>query len=121
MTALVLLAHGSRDPRWQQRFYAMCDALRAQLGDDRVGLAFLDHCPPTLKDTIAELAAAGASELSILPLFMATGAHVDRDLPRQLSDIDFAYPELTIEVLSPVGEHPLFVDLIARIAADTVA
>ncbi len=55
--ALVLFAHGARDPRWAEPFQRIQSMLRARRSDAVVELAFLELMQPVLADAIAALVA----------------------------------------------------------------
>lgn len=115
---LVLLAHGSPDPRWRAPFEELAEHLRKTLGDKRVRLAYMEFAAPSLEEVAGELAreAEGQCRLRILPLFMAGGGHVDRDIPALVAALGWKYPEIETEILPPVGEHPKVVAALREIA-----
>ena len=73
--------------------------LAADLGADKVRLAYMEFVTPTLAD-MAEEAMRDVQQLKILPLFMA-GAHVDRDIPVQVTAVQGRFPSLDLSVLPP--------------------
>jgi sirohydrochlorin cobaltochelatase len=118
---LILLAHGSREPRWREPFERLAASLAAAPAphappDLGVTLAYLELAEPSLADAIADAARAGARHVRVLPLFLAGGAHIERDLPRLLDAARAAHPTLRLEALPPVGEHPSLFALIADLA-----
>ena len=66
--AIVLLAHGSRDPQWSAPIEAV--ALRARDMDKHatVCCAYLEHTEPSLNTCVADLHARGYTDIHILPL-----------------------------------------------------
>jgi len=116
-TCLILLAHGSPDPRWQAPFERLTESLQASCGADRVRLAYLEFAAPTLYEAAGEAIRSGCRRLRILPLFMAGGGHVDRDIPVQVEQLGWELPEIEIDILPPVGEDSRVVAAIAEIAA----
>ena len=115
---LILLAHGSRDPRWRAPFETFATTLQADLGEDKVRLAYMEFVPPTLSDMAEEASRDAVQQLKILPLFMAGGAHVDRDIPEQVTVVRERFPHLDFSVLPPIGEHPRFVALMQEIVKE---
>lgn len=110
---LVLYAHGSTDPRWRAPF----ERLAASFGD-RARLAYLESCPPTLDDVADAAAAEGIGRLVVLPLFLAAGVQVRRDLEGRAAGIRARHPELEVELLPPVGEHPRLAQALREIVAE---
>lgn len=112
---LILFAHGSRDPEWRAPFERLADALAADLGPDRVDLAYLEFSEPTLEEAAAAAAADGVRTARILPLFLASGKHLKEDLPPRAATAGRAHG-VRVEVLPAVGEDPRLLDLLERIA-----
>ena len=70
-TALILFAHGSRDPEWAAPLRRVCALVRAQAPTLRVELAFLELMAPGLPDVAADLVGEGFERLVVLPMFIA--------------------------------------------------
>lgn len=119
-TRVALIAHGSRDPAWCQRLHDFAGHLRGRLGDDRAVLCFMEISSPTLEDVAREAVEAGVTRLRILPVFMASGGHVDRDIPRQAREVGELHPGLEVEVLPPLGEHEEVVAAMAGVVERAV-
>jgi sirohydrochlorin cobaltochelatase len=67
--AVVLLAHGARDPRWGEPFLRVAEQVKAEAPDLDVQLAYLEHLPPSLEEAVHGLARRGARSIRIVPLF----------------------------------------------------
>ncbi|MFG6160587.1 sirohydrochlorin chelatase [Halomonas sp. 1390] len=115
--ALILLAHGSSDPNWRAPFEHFAKALTERLSTP-LRLAYMELSEPSLESTVAELAAAGIARAEILPLFFAAGRHLRRDVPGQVEALTAEHPSLELTLLSPVGEHPAFVEALAAVVAE---
>jgi sirohydrochlorin ferrochelatase len=72
---LVLVAHGSSDPRFDQAVQAVASRVRELRPRLEVRVGYLEHGPPT----VADVASGGV----LVPLLLASGFHVLRDLPSQ--------------------------------------
>jgi len=114
MHATVLLAHGSRDPLWRKPIEAVQARLMAQ--QRPVCCAYLELCPPDLDTAIAQLAANGATHITIAPLFLGAGRHVREDLPRKAAALARRFPQVQLHLLPPVGEDERLIALLAQIA-----
>lgn len=119
-SALVLFAHGARDPEWAEPFRAIAVRVSASRKDLAVKLAFLELQPPSLADAITELAATGHRAIHVAPLFMAQGGHLKKDVPALLAEIGKRQPALTIELLPAIGDVPGLRDAIAGWLAGAV-
>lgn len=103
-SALILFAHGSRDPEWAAPFRKLQQRVAAEKPDVAVELAFLEMMPPSLGETIDRLVVAGRERVTIAPLFMAQGAHLNRDLGKLVSEARTRHPDIEIGLLPALGE-----------------
>ena len=102
--ALILFAHGARSPAWAKPFERLRELAQARLPDHLVSLAFLELMTPQLPDEVATLAARGITQLTIVPVFLGAGGHLQRDLPALVERLRAQHPQLSISVAGPVGE-----------------
>jgi sirohydrochlorin cobaltochelatase len=115
--AIVLFAHGSRDPLWAQPIQAVADVLRAQLGEQvHVRCAYLELTALSLPEMMAELNQLGVTQLRILPLFLGMGRHAREDLPALIKQLADQYPHVQIELLPSAGESPEVIQALAQAA-----
>ena len=110
----MLFAHGSRDPDWAPPFEAIAARLSKKF---LVRVAYLELMRPSLAEAVAALAAAGASSIRVVPLFLGPGGHVKEDLPRLVADARRAHPQLEVELEKPIGEQPAVIEAIAAAIA----
>jgi len=111
--AILLFAHGARDPAWAQPFRRIADRIRKAQPGLRVELAFLELMSPGLPEAASKLAEEGISRITLVPLFLAQGGHVKQDLPRLVDEVRGQHPQLRIEVTSSIGEAEVLTDAIA--------
>ena len=102
--ALILFAHGARDPRWAQPFERLREIAQAALPGTVVTLAFLELMSPRLPEAVAELVRDGCEKVSLVPVFLGQGGHVLRDLPVLVEELRGTHPGLEIAVAPAVGE-----------------
>ena len=110
--ALILFAHGARDPDWALPFRAIRDRVAALRPDLVVELAFLELMTPRLGAAVDELAGR-VQRITVAPLFMAQGGHLKQDVPRLLAEIGARHPGVSVALLPPVGEIPAILDAIS--------
>ncbi|MGY1580375.1 sirohydrochlorin chelatase [Streptomyces sp. MN13] len=97
--ALVVVAHGSRDPRALATVRALLDRVRELRPGLPVHLGHIELNAPLLPDTLAAL---GDREAVLVPLLLSRGYHVKQDIPEMAA----AHPART-RVAAPLGPHPL--------------
>ena len=100
--ALVLVGHGSRDPRALSTVRALMDRIRDLRPDLPVHLGHIELNEPLLSDTLAGL---GTGDAILVPLLLSRGYHVKQDIPEAA-----AAARAHTRVAAPLGPHPLLVD-----------
>jgi sirohydrochlorin cobaltochelatase len=112
--ALVLFAHGARDPRWAEPFQRLQALVQTQSPDLTVALAFLELMSPRLSELAAELIAAGSTDVTVVPVFLGQGGHVMRDLPVIVDELKLNYPEVSFKIAGAVGEDAEVLNAMAK-------
>lgn len=119
-TALVLLAHGSRDPLWQQPMQDVARRIRQQAPDALVACAFIELCEPDLDTAVEDLLTRGATAVRVLPLFLGMGRHARQDLPVLVDRLFGRFPHVHFELLPAIGEDPRLLDLLSQIGLSSL-
>lgn len=118
--ALILFAHGARDPEWALPLRRVQAIVRGQLAaagrDEPVELAFLEFMSPSLAEVTEQLAAQGVTDVTVIPMFMAQGGHLKRDLPLMLDKLAQDFPALRFNLAAAVGEHEAVLQAMAQVA-----
>ncbi len=116
-TALVLFAHGARDPRWAEPFEAIAQAVRDLRPQTDVRLAFLEFMSPTLLEAAGDAARSGATAISVVPLFLGAGGHVRKDLPQLLQTLREQHPSVSFTLEPAIGERASVIQAMAKAVA----
>ncbi len=114
--AIVLFAHGARDPRWAEPFARIADAIRDAQPGTPVAVAFLERMEPTLADAAARLVTDGARQVDVVPVFLGMGGHVRDDLPPLVDALRVAHPQAVFRLHDALGEQPDVIAALARAA-----
>lgn len=112
--ALVLFAHGARDPNWAAPFQRLQQLIEVQLPDVTVSLAFLELMTPKLPELVDQLVRDGCRKVTVVPVFLGQGGHVLRDLPVLTAQLRQRYPALELNVVGAAGEDPAVLNAIAQ-------
>lgn len=110
MSRLLLVAHGSRDPRYAASYETLCLKLRQQGHAARVG--HLGLCGPDVVEAARLLAREGGGEpIVAVPMFLNHGYHVAHDVPEAVAAARAAVsPHAAIIVAEPLGPDPLLIE-----------
>jgi sirohydrochlorin cobaltochelatase len=104
MKGILLFGHGARNPEWAAPFHRIREAIKARQPECPVEPGFLELMRPTFDEGVDELVRQGSMEIAIVPIFMAAGSHVRKDLPLMAANAMDRHPGLRIGIAPPVGE-----------------
>ena len=114
--ALILFAHGARDPRWAEPFLAIAERIRLADPARPVELAFLELMEPDLGAAARRLAAGGATRIDVVPLFLGMGGHLRHDLPPLVETVRAALPAVEFRLHPAIGENDSVIAVVASAA-----
>jgi sirohydrochlorin ferrochelatase len=118
--ALLLIAHGSRQPEANADLGYVVEELRRR-GRAVVEASYLELAEPNIEDGGARCVDLGAKRVVLLPYFLSAGVHVLRDLTAARDRLARRFPGVEFRLAEPLGRHPLLLDVVedrAREAAE---
>ncbi|MEU5461926.1 sirohydrochlorin chelatase [Streptomyces althioticus] len=108
---LLVVAHGSRDPRHAATVHDLVRRVRAQRPGLRVETGFLDFNVPSVGAVLESLDAEGVRDVVALPLLLTRAFHAKADIPAVLSE---APPRLRIRQADVLGPSKLLLAALER-------
>ena len=102
--ALILFAHGARDPRWAEPFEQILALVERTAPQRQPMLAFLELMQPSLEEAIRLQISRGFQAVTVVPLFLGLGGHLRRDVPVLLEGIRERHRDVSIVLAGPAGE-----------------
>ncbi|MET7347967.1 sirohydrochlorin chelatase [Streptomyces mirabilis] len=108
---LLVIAHGSRDPRHAATVHALVRRVRARRPGLRVETGFLDFNIPSVPAVLESLAAEGVRDVVALPLLLTRAFHAKADIPAVLRE---APARLRIRQAEVLGPSPLLTAALER-------
>jgi sirohydrochlorin ferrochelatase len=111
---VVLVAHGSRDPRAAEATAALAAAVAAAHPEWEVHPSYLDHAGPRPLDVLRRLSRAGHRRAVLVPLLLTSAYHGKVDVPAAAAAAreELGLEVLLADVLGPVSD--LLVDGLVR-------
>ncbi len=118
-TALLLIAHGSRQPEANADLHHVAGELRRR-GWEIVVASYLELADPDIVGGGRACVAAGAERVLLLPYFLSAGTHVRRDLTAARDALAAEFPAVSFLLAEPLGRHPLMIDVVAARAEEAL-
>lgn len=119
MTAFVVLAHGSSLAAANDTIRELAERLHEACGFP-VEAAFLEPVHPNLHEATALLVKRGATDIFVIPHFLAPGIHLTRDLPRIIGELSRIHSGVRIEATAPLDGHPALLEILIDRAREAV-
>ncbi|MER6999019.1 sirohydrochlorin chelatase [Streptomyces sp. NPDC000410] len=111
---LLVIAHGSRDPRHAATVHALVRHVRMLCPGLRVSTAFLDFNAPSVPQVLERMANDGVRDVVALPLLLTRAYHAKADIPSVLNEARARHPRLRITQADVLGPSPLLLDAVER-------
>jgi sirohydrochlorin cobaltochelatase len=120
--AILMVAHGSRDPEAREEYRRVHAALAARLAPFPVVFSVLEFPSDdgllSIEDGWRQCLAAGAREVVTLPFFLFTAGHVRSDVPGELGEARDAGGWADLNVLPPLGAADEILDAVTTRALE---
>ncbi|WP_227816641.1 sirohydrochlorin chelatase [Nitrogeniibacter aestuarii] len=113
---IVLFGHGARDPEWAGPMKRMAARIEETAPGTPVALAFMEFMSPTLDEAVDRLVRDGAGQIRIVPVFLAQGGHLKRDVPLLVDQARARHPDVGMTLVTAAGEAEPVVNAIAEYA-----
>jgi sirohydrochlorin ferrochelatase len=117
-TALLLIAHGSREDEANGDLFHAVGELRRRGAYPIVEASFLELAVPSIETGASRCLAQGAERIVLLPYFLSAGVHVRRDLSDVREQLAARHPGVDFRLAEPLGQHPLLLDVLAERARE---
>jgi sirohydrochlorin cobaltochelatase len=116
--ALLIVGHGSRDPRGAREFHDLADLVRRRNPSLMVEGGFIELSPPPISECVDSLAKNGARSVAAVPLMLLSAGHAKDDIPATLVREKIDHPEMSFSYGRALGIRPELLELMEeRISA----
>jgi sirohydrochlorin ferrochelatase len=112
-TALLLIAHGSRQEEANADLLYIASELRAR-GWPIVEASFLELAEPDIAAGGTRCIEQGAERVILVPYFLSAGVHVRRDLSEARAKLAERFPSVDFRLAEPLGQHPLLLEVVGE-------
>ena len=110
-TALLLIAHGSRNSGANLDLVEMAEALRIE-GHQTVEHCYLEIAEPSIQAGGLSCVMPGITTILMLPYFLSAGIHMQRDLEQAKVTLERQFPGVQFVLAKPLGPHSMLLELL---------
>lgn len=116
--ALLVVGHGSRDPRGVGEFHDLVGLLRRRNPALTVEGGFIELSQPPISECVDRLAKGGTRNVAAVPLMLLAAGHAKDDIPATLVREKMDHPDMTFSYGRALGIRPELLELMdERISA----
>lgn len=115
---IILLAHGSSDPEWCKTFEMLAAPTVSAIPGSAI--AYMELSEPSMEQVITAAVQEGYQMFTVLPLFLAAGRHLRKDVPAMIDALEKSL-DVRILLAPPVGENPRLGLAIREVVEETLA
>lgn len=119
--AMLVVGHGSRDPRGAEEFHRLVELVRERNPEMSVRGGFIELSKPPISESVTELVEEGAQRLAAVPLMLLAAGHSKDDIPATLVREKGSHPGLSIQYGRALGIRPELLELMDRRVSDIVS
>ncbi len=109
--ALLIVGHGSRDPRGASEFHELVALVREKNPALSVEGGFIELSRPPISECVNRLAGGGARNIAAVPLMLLAAGHAKDDIPATLVREKMSHPEVGFEYGRALGIRPELLEL----------
>ena len=109
--ALLIVGHGSRDPRGAREFHELVALARECNPSLSVEGGFIELSRPPISECVNRLAGGGARNIAAVPLMLLAAGHAKDDIPATLVREKMSHPEVGFEYGRALGIRPELLEL----------
>ncbi|EKN71548.1 hypothetical protein BABA_00900 [Neobacillus bataviensis LMG 21833] len=109
MKAIIYIAHGSRRAAANARFIAFIQKVMQRSSAAVQAYGFLEHADPSTTQAIETCIGQGASEITVVPVFLLPGIHANVDIPAELE----RFPDVVFHYGKPLGVDEVLVGILS--------
>ena len=125
---VLAIGHGSKLPFNKEIVEGVAATIASKHTDVVVKVGFMNMNEPSIEDALASFAGTGVTTIAAVPVFLASGIHITKDIPKILgleegsekTSVHLDGNDVTIVYGKPLGGDELIADLVFKRAQEAL-
>ena len=113
--AILYIGHGTRSKQGAEEAKGFLRRVMEQVHVPIQEISFLELTEPFIAEGFARCVARGATEITIVPIFLLTAGHIKEDIPRALEPLLAKHPEVRVRTAEAFGVQERIVEGISEL------
>ncbi|WP_040209287.1 sirohydrochlorin chelatase [Neobacillus jeddahensis] len=119
MKAILYIGHGTRSKKGANEVKAFVGKVMEQVDVPIQEVSFLELTEPSIAEGFRKCVQKGATEITVVPLFLLAAGHIKHDIPQALQKLQASFPEIHVVLKDPFGVQTRILDAIAELIKDS--
>jgi sirohydrochlorin ferrochelatase len=120
MKAILYIGHGTRSKVGADEAKTFIHRVMERIDVEIQEISFLELTKPSIEEGFLRCVKRGATEISVIPLFLLAAGHIKEDIPQALASLREKYPNIQVNIRDPFGVQGKILDGITELVRDTV-
>lgn len=119
MKAILYIGHGTRSKKGADEANAFVKRVIDRIDVAIQEISFLELSEPFIEEGFNRCVERGATEITVVPLFLLAAGHIKQDIPLELARLQAQFPEIQVTVKDPFGVQGRILDAVSDLIKDT--
>lgn len=120
MKAILYIGHGTRSKEGAREAQSFIHRVIERINVEIQQISFLELTKPDIEEGFLRCVERGATEITVVPLFLLAAGHIKEDIPQALTSLCKRYPNINVNMRDPFGVQGKILDGIAEMVRKTV-
>ena len=118
--AILYVGHGTRSKKGSEEAKEFLGRVISRVEAPIQEISFLELTEPFIPEGFERCVEKGATEITVVPIFLLTAGHIKEDIPEALEPLREKYPEVNVKIAPAFGVQERIVDAISELVRATV-
>ena len=118
--AILYIGHGTRSKKGAEEAQSFLHRVMDRISVEIQEISFLELTEPSIEEGFLRCVNRGATEISVVPLFLLAAGHIKEDIPQALGPLCNMYPTIQVNIRDPFGVQGKILDGIAELVRNSV-
>ncbi len=120
MKAILYIGHGTRAKKGAEEAKSFLQRVIQQVDVPIQEISFLELTEPTIEFGFQRCVERGATEITIVPLFLLAAGHIKKDIPDALLPLRAKNPDVQVKMANPFGVQEEILDAVEELVRSAV-
>lgn len=120
MKAILYIGHGTRSKKGSLEAKGFFEKVIEHIDVPIQEICFLELTEPLIDEGFKRCVERGATEITVVPLFLLAAGHIKKDIPEELARLKVKSPDVEVNVSDPFGVQGGILDAVAELVKGAV-